>query len=88
MNLTKNNKGQISFEGIIGATVAVIMILILSVSVFFPIYNIFSDNLASVPGGFGNTAGTILLVAMFVIFPLVGMIIVLRSATQRRQDDF
>lgn len=84
MKLKKQKKGQVSFEGLISSTVAIILILILSSQVFFPIYNQFSDNLSAVPSGYGNTAGIILLVAMFVIFPLVGLIIIVRAPFQRR----
>jgi uncharacterized protein (UPF0333 family) len=69
--LGMDNKGQLSIEGIISATIAVIIYIIVASYVFLPIYNVMSPQLNNVAGGYGAIASSLILVGIYIIMPLL-----------------
>jgi hypothetical protein len=61
-----------SIEGIISSIIVVIVYMIVAAFVFMPIYNIMAPTIiACAENGYGTIATTLIMIAVFVIVPLL-----------------
>lgn len=71
MNFLKDNKAQLSIEGIMSGVIAVIVYLILVAYVFNPLFASFQTAAENQSGSFGAVFTTLMLILIDVIIPLL-----------------